>query len=711
MRTGLITLFLLYSFKSIAQSPVEVFTRLTDSLPSDNIYIHTDKRSYLAGDTMWFKGYIYSQFNLTDQSHNFFVTLSDSRSKILSSKVLPVLDGTVHGDFVIDLNLPEDVYILYAYTPAMLNRQQVYTRVIPVYNPNKPFVQKQPVDPGKTIFGSDNGRQNELADKTIMDIHLFDSLGNKRFVISAKDDNYQDKELLLLGIMEDNIVFKEKLRLKEGLIKGMIPVKGLPPGSLRVFLFDKNILLAEDAATITNDDWTVHVDFSADTIGLLAKGKNVFSFTLPDSLYASLSLSVTDAESELNVPGNENISSGLFYSSGNDQFTGDNGSVICSKKINWNYLLNDSFPVIRYKDGPYLHVKGKVLRYGRKKAVAGGELTFLMQTKDSLQQFLTAEIKDNGEFSLENMVFEDTATFNYQLNIQKFSKQKVDVEIAKTVRPISLLTVLPAIPADRIPVHIFSDPRNKEKAKIIYDSTVNSFKRTKTLQEVKVIGRRKTPLQIVNDKYTSGLFSTLMFAKAADLINEKPPASARNVFEYIQTKFAGLIVERRGGDYFVWSPRSVSLFGGKIEAEIYVNENPVGARAAAMISMSDVALIKYFPPNTSTPILLGTSAPVIVVYTKTGGEADFRSDGNLGSFTLAGYSVTKEFIAPDYSKTDNTISDNRATILWQPNIFITPETKKYEFSFYNSDHAKKLRVTLEGFTTEGKLIHFEKIIE
>jgi hypothetical protein len=711
MRNILITLFLLYSFKVVAQSPVEAITKLADSLPGENIYIHTDKKAYLAGDTIWFKAYIYSQFAPADQSRNFYITLADAKSKVIYSKKFPIIDGTVQGDFTIDDKLPEGMYMLYAYTPRMLNREQLYTKTIPVYNPAMPFVQPLTNNTSKTVFPDDTGKK-ELQEGPGMVIRLFDSLGNKKFVITCKDGYYDDKDLLLLGVMIDNVAFQQKVKLKGGLLKGMIPVKDLPPGSLEVFVFEKNTLLAEGATLIANDDWIVPVKFSVDTFNLSPKGKNVFSFTLPDSIYASLSLSVTDAGSELKNTDNETILSGLFYSSGNDLFTPGHKTMIHSKKIKWDSLLNNKYPIVKFDDEGYLNIKGKVFKEGTKKIVPGGELTFFIQTRDSSQQIINSEIDKNGEFVLENMVFEDTAIFSYQLNTQKYAKQKVDIELTGPGKPISLLPVVPSIPEGEISNYIFTDLRNKEKAKVIYDSTIKNLQRSITLQGVKVIGKKKTPLQIVNEAYTYGLFADLTRSKVLDLINEPAVASARNIFEYMQGKFAGLVIEfkPKKGTYLAWSPKASSLRTGPVEAAIFINETRVDAKTAEMVSMHDVALIKYFPPNALLALGVGL-APVIAVYTKNGSEADSRSRSNLNTFKLAGYSVTKEFIAADYSEQDKTKPDNRTTILWQPNLFITPEAKKYEFSFYNSDHAKKLRITLEGFTTEGKLIHFEKIIE
>ena len=77
-----------------------------------------------------------------------------------------------------------------------------------------------------------------------------------------------------------------------------------------------------------------------------------------------------------------------------------------------------------------------------------------------------------------------------------------------------------------------------------------------------------------------------------------------------------------------------------------------------------------------------------------------------------GYSITKQFYAPDYSLKDIKFpeSDSRTTLYWNPDLITDNETKSLKINFYNNDFSKKFKVVLEGFDAAGKLIHLEKII-
>jgi hypothetical protein len=46
-----------------------------------------------------------------------------------------------------------------------------------------------------------------------------------------------------------------------------------------------------------------------------------------------------------------------------------------------------------------------------------------------------------------------------------------------------------------------------------------------------------------------------------------------------------------------------------------------------------------------------------------------------------------------------------------PYILTDAANRKIPVTFYNNDLTKRIRIVLEGINEEGKMIHFEKIIE
>src|SRR5687768_1100566 len=136
---------LMASFFTInAQDPVSVFNFKRDSIPAEHIYMHFDQHAYVAGETIWFKGYLYSSFANSTLSSNFFVDFLDENNQIIISKKLPVFGGTIQGNIVLPDTLVEGPYLLRAYTvwTFNLNEAFVFKKGIAVFNPGK----KMPVN-------------------------------------------------------------------------------------------------------------------------------------------------------------------------------------------------------------------------------------------------------------------------------------------------------------------------------------------------------------------------------------------------------------------------------------------------------------------------------------------------------------------------------------------------------------------------------------
>jgi hypothetical protein len=134
--------------------------------------------------------------------------------------------------------------------------------------------------------------------------------------------------------------------------------------------------------------------------------------------------------------------------------------------------------------------------------------------------------------------------------------------------------------------------------------------------------------------------------------------------------------------------------------------------SVATMSMADIAMVKVFSPGESG-VIGGGAGGVIAVYTKKG--ADKAPDPTLKGLEMAripGYSPKREFYSPDYlinpeSETD----DIRTTLFWNPNLTGNSNKTRFSIPFYNSDLTHSFRIVLEGYTSDGKLVHTESIVE
>ncbi|MFM9908511.1 MAG: hypothetical protein ACKVOW_04145, partial [Chitinophagaceae bacterium] len=146
MKKELLTItLLLLCFFLAGQKPRQVLQQLKDSFPQERLYIHYDKEVYLAGETIWFKAYLLNGFLLSDLSANLMVELINENNRIILEKRLPVLAGTVNGNFDLPDSLLPGNYIVRAYTPWMLNfdKNFLYHKSIYIYKPVQTEAQQQ----------------------------------------------------------------------------------------------------------------------------------------------------------------------------------------------------------------------------------------------------------------------------------------------------------------------------------------------------------------------------------------------------------------------------------------------------------------------------------------------------------------------------------------------------------------------------------------
>src|SRR5215213_11123257 len=89
--------------------------------PVEKIYIHYDKEYYVAGETIFFKAYFYSDGRPSALSNNLYLQFTDGEGRIVTTKKFPVLGAVSKGSISLPDSLPHGNYYLRALTPIMLN--------------------------------------------------------------------------------------------------------------------------------------------------------------------------------------------------------------------------------------------------------------------------------------------------------------------------------------------------------------------------------------------------------------------------------------------------------------------------------------------------------------------------------------------------------------------------------------------------------------
>lgn len=119
-------LCLAIQLSATAQQPGELLNQWADRSPIEKTYLHLDRDNYLAGETIWFKAYLYSDFYPDTISTILFVELINTSSSVISKKVFPVVFGNTKGQFDLPDSLQSGHYFIRAYSPTMLNQSDEF---------------------------------------------------------------------------------------------------------------------------------------------------------------------------------------------------------------------------------------------------------------------------------------------------------------------------------------------------------------------------------------------------------------------------------------------------------------------------------------------------------------------------------------------------------------------------------------------------------
>jgi len=125
--------------------------------PQEKLYIHMNKPSYMAGDTIWFRGHTASEaFHLPSAlSRGIFVHLSGPDGKIIEKFALLPMDKRLYSSFlVLPEYLPEGEYTIKAYTERMQGKRSnaYFIRKFWVTNPVRKYSQPKDLKKSGPVF-------------------------------------------------------------------------------------------------------------------------------------------------------------------------------------------------------------------------------------------------------------------------------------------------------------------------------------------------------------------------------------------------------------------------------------------------------------------------------------------------------------------------------------------------------------------------------
>ena len=768
------------------QDVVEKLEHYATTLSPERAYLHYDKSSYSAGETIWFKAYVLNEIAAAMESKSFYIDWIDDKGAILKHTSAPLVDGLSHGQFDIPENYKGRYIAVRAYTRWMLNFDSsfLYKKTINILNPDsmrlpqklviKPVLEFFP-EGGNIVAGMLNkiafkardqwGRPVKVKGVVMSGAKVVDSLvvqhdGMGFFMLTPtagtplvakwKDEQNQEHNtplpevkktganlqvtvlpgrrdfrvnlspdliaasdsVYIVGSMFQHAVFTIT-KTTQADIMGIVPITNLPYGVLTITVFDKSWRpLTERITYIDNNaPYIFKPEMEVVRWGLSYRARDEIKITVPEDMASSLSISVTDQSIDADTT--ENILSTLmltselkgrvhnpayYFNNPTDQKQQQLDLVMLTngwRKINWEQVMTGTSSKIIYpRDTSYMTLSGTVQGIMPGSIGDGAAAMMILTQKDAENKMLLVPVERNGTFDDPSVVLFDTAQIYYQFQDNNLKGASIQF----------------------LPNKLRTPPVGKNFSDLLWPDTTgtwrhlqlaaelrNNIEKTKfkELETVTVQAKTKSAVQIMDEKYASGLFSGGN-ATQFDVLND-PFGKSGDIFSYLQGKVAGLQINGQGAG------TTLSWRGGA--PQLYVDEMPSDVSMVSGMNINDVAYIKTFTPPFMGGFNGGNGA--IAIYTRRGDDTK-REGGGIPSGKVEGYSAIREFYSPRYLSTTpppDADRDVRTTLFWKPDLIIDPRTRQAVISFYNNDVTDAFRVVIEGMTAEGKLAHFEEIME
>lgn len=538
-----------------------------------------------------------------------------------------------------------------------------------------------------------------------------------RYGILFKNLPGAGKGYKLVAAFNHQPVFMASIAKSTGEISGTFDISNLPAGVLQLSLFDeKGAFVLERLCFLHQSNLQPSEPaVSTDTLSFAPKGRNRWRFTIDSTTWQSYAVQVADAS----VPLPNDFISSIYLTSDftlpvcNADWYFE--SVTLEKKealdaflltekwsrFQWNAILQNRFPSIRFQPDTYLNYVGTVKRGN--KLQPNREMNLIMRAADSSTSFVQVKTDSTGSFYLRNIFFTDSVKIYYQPSKQKFLEGEVTISFESLNRFFPLNSILPA-------TEWTTGPRTKNtelpiairKAAAQRTNEMLLNEKGKVMNEVVITTKARNATEVLDKQLSSSLFSG-GDATIFDFVNEDQTAamSYSNILEWMQGRLPGFSIRYEEGT-------AVPYVRGT-PAQVFINEMNVGYEAIGSIAVADIAMIKVFRNG-----FLGSfgGASAVAIYLRTGNMPSQSTQPSLLTNVITGYRKFLPFSTPDYSIASNKdVPDERVILFY--GTFLPPDraTAKTTIAFYNNDFTKQYRLIITGFTDEGKPVTGYKTLD
>ncbi len=208
-KTFLIALSLLINVNIYAQKKIDTaLSDLAKYYTQEKIHLVLSKEQCVSGETIWFKGFVFSGYETSDISTNLYVDIYNFQNKIIGKCSYPIINGGVDGSFTLSDTLSEGSYYIHPYTNWMLNFDDSFEflKSITVFNPKSKNALVK-INKNNWVLSANTEGGNLLADienkVAVRRIGSFDSI--RKWDCYLVDVNNPSIKLVSFSSLDDNV--------------------------------------------------------------------------------------------------------------------------------------------------------------------------------------------------------------------------------------------------------------------------------------------------------------------------------------------------------------------------------------------------------------------------------------------------------------------------------------------------------------------------
>jgi len=552
-----------------------------------------------------------------------------------------------------------------------------------------------------------------------LNLQVVSNADNVKYTLKTKNISPEAQYYKVLGTINNQLVYKAKInKISDGL-QYSIPNNQLINGILQLTVFDDKENIVANRLTFVQPQLLQIKKPALQSLSIKNGSREKSSFDITKDINCS-NYTVLVIDSNTNSSEEEqsflstlwltgditsNISHPSQYFTKNRNVDALDALLISEKwkRFDWKSIISGNYPSIRYQSENYLSYKGKVNIQGKPAPNTDLNLMFASGSGTKLFQVKT---DNNGFFTLNNLVFENSMKFSYQLN-SKESKNESSVYFQpnfsfipyKKELPTSAFKLTERTTEDKLSTEITRSITTLKTQKVINEKITD-------IEEVVIKGQKKDKTKKLNSELSSALFKSAN-EQIFDFVNDPQAQGSTNILQWLQGRVAGLQIQSQNGT-------STPYLRGS-QVGIYLDEMPIEANQISSLSVSDIAMVKVIKGFFAGGFGGGGNG-AIAIYTRRGGASGSITDSSkpsqLRQITLNGYDQEAPFNNPNYENQSfkDISQDTRSVLYWNPYLEVQ-EKEPTSVQFYNNDDAKNYKVIIIGFDRNNDTpIYYNEIL-